>query len=138
MSSLSIAHYLPFPRIRILRQQVSGDARKAYLEAVPNKRFSPICHICGKRADRVHSQERRRVRDLDFGPARIWIRCLYRKIACSHCRFFLSSPGDSKTPSGCFPLNIFKVSLIFFFLLGKIRKRVGSSPFSLDISKSPC
>jgi len=26
------------------------------------------------------------VRDLDFGPARVWIRCLYRKIACSHCR----------------------------------------------------
>jgi transposase len=85
MSSLSIAYYFPFPRIRILRQQVSGDARKAYLEAVPNKRFRPICHICGRRADRVHSQERRWVRDLDFGPARVWIRCLYRKILCSHC-----------------------------------------------------
>jgi len=86
MSALSIAHYFPFPRIRILRQQVGGDARKAYLEAVPNKRFRPICHICGRRADRVHSQERRWVRDLDFGPARVWIRCLYRKIVCPHCQ----------------------------------------------------
>lgn len=85
MSALSIAHYFPFPRIRILRQKVSADGGKAYLEAVPNKRFRPICHICGKRADRVHSQERRWVRDLDFGPARVWIRCLYRKIICSHC-----------------------------------------------------
>lgn len=86
MSSLSIAHYFPFPRIRILRQQVSGDARKAYLEAVPDKRFRPICHICGRRADRVHSQERRWVRDLDFGPARVWIRCLYRKVICPNCQ----------------------------------------------------
>lgn len=86
MSTLSIAHYFPFPRIRILRQQIAGDARKAYLEAVPNKRFRPICHICGRRADRVHSQERRWVRDLDFGPARVWIRCLYRKIVCPHCQ----------------------------------------------------
>ena len=85
MSSLSIAHYFPFPRIRILRQKVSADAGKAYLEAVPNKRFRPICHLCGKPAARVHSQERRWVRDLDFGPARVWIRCLYRKIICPHC-----------------------------------------------------
>ena len=85
MSSLSIAHYFPFPRIRILRQKVSADAGKAYLEAVPNKRFRPICHLCGKPAARVHSQERRWVRDLDFGPARVWIRCLYRKILCPYC-----------------------------------------------------
>jgi len=85
MSALSITQYFPFPRVRIVRQRISGEARKAYLEAVPNKRFRPICHICGKRADRVHSQERRWVRDLDFGPARVWIRCLYRKIICSHC-----------------------------------------------------
>jgi len=86
MSALSIAHYFPFPRIRILRQRVSGDAGKAYLEAVSNKRFHPVCHICGRRADRVHSQERQWVRDLDFGPARVWIRCQYRKIICGHCQ----------------------------------------------------
>jgi len=86
MSSLSIAHYFPFPRVRILRQKVSGDARNAYLEAVPNKRFRPICHICGKPARRIHSQERRWVRDLDFGPARVWTHCLYRKVICPHCR----------------------------------------------------
>jgi len=77
MSALSIAHYFPCPRIRILRQRVSGDAGKAYLEAVPNKLFRPVCHIGGRGADRVHSQERQWVRDLDFGPARVWIRFKY-------------------------------------------------------------
>jgi len=86
MSALSISHYFPFPRVRIIRQEVTADAKKAYLEAVPNKRFRPICHLCGKPANRIHSRERRWVRDLDFGPARVWIRCLYRKIVCPHCR----------------------------------------------------
>lgn len=86
MSALSISHYFPFPRVRIIRQEVTADAKKAYLMAVPNKRFRPICHLCGKPASRIHSRERRWVRDLDFGPARVWIRCQYRKIICAQCR----------------------------------------------------
>ena len=86
MSALSISQYFPFPRVRIKRQWVLPDAKKAYLEAVPDSRFRPICHLCGKPANRIHSRERRWVRDLDFGPARVWIRCLYRKIFCPHCR----------------------------------------------------
>ena len=86
MSSLSITHYFPFPRVRILQQRISGDARGAYLKAVPNKRFQPICHICGKKATGIHSQEKRWVRDLDFGQARTWILCHYRKIVCPHCQ----------------------------------------------------
>lgn len=86
MSALSISHYFPFPRVRIKRQWVPPDAKKAYLEAVPDKRFRPICHLCGKPANRIHSRERRWVRDLDFGAARVWIRCQYRKIICVHCQ----------------------------------------------------
>jgi transposase len=86
MSALSISHYFPFPRVRIKRQWVPPDAKEAYLEAVPDRRFRPICHLCGKPANQIHSRERRWVRDLDFGPARVWIRCQYRKIICSHCR----------------------------------------------------
>ena len=86
MSSLSITHYFPFPRVRILRQRVSSDVQRAYLEAVPDKRFRPICHICRRQATGIHSQERRWIRDLDFGPARVWIRLKYRKIICMHCK----------------------------------------------------
>jgi len=63
-----------------------SDAQRAYLEAVPNKRLRPICHICGKPASGVHGQETRWVRELDFGPARVWIRCQHRKVICTHCQ----------------------------------------------------
>ena len=86
MSSLSIAHYFPFPRVRITRQKVFANATRAYLEMVPRKRFRPICHLCRRPAQRIHSQKSRWVRDLDFGSARVWIRCQYRKILCPHCR----------------------------------------------------
>ena len=98
MSVLSIAHYFPFPRVRITRQKVFSKATRAYLEAVPRKRFRPICHLCTRPASRVHSQERRWVRDLDFGPARVWIRCQYRKIICPHCRRTLIEELDLFDP----------------------------------------
>ncbi len=86
MSSLSITHYFPFLRVRILRQRVSGDGRRAYLEAVPNRRFCPIRHLCGRPVTGIHSQESRWFWDLDFGPARVWIHCHYRKVVCPHCQ----------------------------------------------------
>ncbi len=70
----------------IIRQRVFSDGQTAYLEAVPNRRFRPICHICRRQATGIHSQERRWIRDLDFGPARVWIRLEYRKIICMHCK----------------------------------------------------
>lgn len=86
MSALSIAHYFPFPRVRIVKQWVSENAERAWIEAVPNKRFHPICHICGSKGDRVHSQEKRSVRDLNFASAQVWIQCLYRKVVCHQCQ----------------------------------------------------
>jgi transposase len=61
-------------------------AERAWIEAVPNKRFHPICHICGSKGIRVHSQEERSLRDLNFASARVWIQCRYRKIVCSQCQ----------------------------------------------------
>jgi len=86
MSALSIAQYFPFPRVRIVKQWVSMHAERAWIEAIPDKRFQPICHICGSKGFRVHSQEKRSVRDLNFASARVWIQCLYRKIVCLQCQ----------------------------------------------------
>jgi len=98
MSGLSIAQYFPFPRIRIVQQQVWANAERAWIEAVPDKRFQPICHICGSKGIHVHSHEERLVRDLNFASTRIWIRCQYRKLICPHCQRILIEDLDLFDP----------------------------------------
>ena len=86
MSSLSIAHDFPFERVRIIQQEVSADALKAFIRVIPDQRFRPICHVCGQPCDRVHSEQNRTLRDLNFGSAQVWIHCRYRTLLCPYCR----------------------------------------------------
>lgn len=86
MSALSIRSYFPFPRVRITGQRVSEDVDRAWIEAVPDQRFHPVCHVCGSPAVGVHSEETRCVRDLDLASVRVTIHCQYRKIICSQCQ----------------------------------------------------
>jgi transposase len=98
MSTMSIAPYFPFPRVRIVEQWVGLEAEQAFIEVVPDKRFRPLCHRCGSRAIGVHSQHQRWVRDLNFASARVSIRCHYRKIACPQCRKILIEELDLFDP----------------------------------------
>jgi transposase len=86
MSTLSIAHYFPFRRIRIVSQCVSPKATKTWIKVVPDKRFHPLCHHCGSASRQIHSWEERPVRDLNFGTARVWLQCQYRKVFCPQCQ----------------------------------------------------
>jgi transposase len=86
MSLPTIAAYFPFRRIKIVNQAVTPEATEAHIEVQPDKRFQPICHGCGKRASGVHSWSRRKVRDLHFASARLWLTCQYRKVFCAHCQ----------------------------------------------------
>lgn len=86
MSSLSIAQYFPFCRVRIIHQRVSEGAERAWIKVVPDKRFRPLCHLCGSPSPRIHSHEQRTIRDLDFGSAQVWLHCQYRKVFCSQCQ----------------------------------------------------
>jgi transposase len=89
MSNLSIAGYFPFPRVVLDRQSVGavveGEQAHAVISATPSQVYNPKCSVCGSRTDRVHSVERRPVRDLDLGQHRIYINCQYRKLFCSTC-----------------------------------------------------
>ena len=85
MSALSIAPYFPFRRIKIINQTFSKDASKARIHIEPDKRFSPICHCCGKRTTSVHSWTERKVRDLNLAATAVLIDCHYRKLFCAHC-----------------------------------------------------
>lgn len=88
MSVLSIRPYLPFCRVRIVGQSVSAQGEIAWIEAEPDGRYRPICHVCGRPAAGVHSWDRRLLRDLNLGAARVWINCRYRKVCCRRCRSF--------------------------------------------------
>ena len=85
MSSLSIACYFPFRRVRITRQSVAAKADMAMIDVVPDKRFRPICHACGKPAGRIRQNEVRAIRDLNIGSASVHLRCTYRKVWCTNC-----------------------------------------------------
>jgi transposase len=85
MSSLSIAPYFPFRRVRLLSQFVIPEAGTVRIEVEPDRRFHPICHLCGHAGLRVHDWQRRSLRDLNLGSTKVWIDCSYRKVLCGHC-----------------------------------------------------
>jgi len=85
MSELSISPYFPFRRIKIVKQVVDKTASKAFINVVPDKRFHPVCHLCGQKVSSVHSWTQRSIRDLNLASARVWIRCEYRKLFCANC-----------------------------------------------------
>jgi transposase len=86
MSGISISPYFPFRRIKIVNQEVNDTASKALMDVVPDRRFQPICHLCGKASSSVHSWTQREVRDLNLASTQVWLRCEYRKLLCSHCQ----------------------------------------------------
>lgn len=89
MSSLSVTGYFPFERVVLSRQSVgkvySGETPQAWVEAQPSQRYLPKCSGCGG-TGRIHSMERRAVRDLDLGQHRVFINCEYRKLFCTTCK----------------------------------------------------
>ena len=85
MSELSISPYFPFRRIKILKQVVDKTASKAFINVVPDKRFHPVCHLCGQKVSSVHSWTQRFIRDLNLASTKVWIRCEYRKLFCANC-----------------------------------------------------
>jgi len=85
MSEMSITPYFPFRRIKIVKQVVDVPSSKAVIDAVPDKRFRPICHLCGQKIASVHSWTQRSIRDLNLASTQVWIRCEYRKLFCDNC-----------------------------------------------------
>jgi transposase len=87
MSNLSIADYFPFARVKVMSQNVHLDCEPAgtMIRLVPDERFRPICHECG-RPGTVHAAGLRRIlRDLAFGPAQTYLDVEYRRVWCPSC-----------------------------------------------------
>ena len=86
MSNLSIASYFPFMRIKIADQNVHDQAQASMIKLMPDLRYRPLCHDCGRQAATVHSQgHRRMVRDLNLATAEVWLNVEYRRVWCRQC-----------------------------------------------------
>lgn len=86
MSSCTIAAYFPFRRARLVKQSVSQQADMACIHIEPDKRFQPVCPLCGKQARAIHSWHKRLIRDLNIASAEVHLNCSYRRIHCGSCQ----------------------------------------------------
>jgi transposase len=87
MSSLSIAAYFPFERVKVVRQDVHLNLQLpgAQIRLEPDRRCRPLCHVCGQPAT-VHSGPMHRmVRDLNMAQAEVLLLVQYRRVWCHHC-----------------------------------------------------
>lgn len=85
MSTLSVAPYVPFRRVRLVSQELTEDGSASVLTLVPDGRCRPVCSGCGKSASAVHSQSRRSVRDLRLGARDVLLDLRQRKVRCLAC-----------------------------------------------------
>jgi len=87
MSDLSITRYLPFMRVKIVKQNIHGNQPdSALIKLSPDLRYRPICHDCNTPAATVHSQgHHRHIRDLSMACAQVWLEVEYRKVWCDNC-----------------------------------------------------
>ena len=87
MSSLSIAAYFPFERVKVVTQNVHLDLQLpgAQIRIEPDRRCRPLCRVCGRPAT-VHSGPMHRmVRDLNLAQAEVFLLVQYRRVWCPHC-----------------------------------------------------
>jgi transposase len=84
MSTMSIASYFPFTRVKVVAQNVHSEG--ALIRVRPDLRWHPLCHECQGPAGGIHSGGyRRMIRDLNFADRRVWLQVDYRKIWCPRC-----------------------------------------------------
>lgn len=83
MPRISIAPYFPFPRVKIVSQELSPGS--SVISVRPDERFVPLCGRCGEATRRQHSSKSRLIRDLDLAGFRVWLDCHIRNLFCSVC-----------------------------------------------------
>ena len=85
MSSLSIAPFFPWRRVKVTYVNTADGTRGAIVVVEPDQRFRPICHVCGA-SGAIHAHRRKFIRDLGFADFTMLLQVEHRKIRCNHCR----------------------------------------------------
>lgn len=71
--------------MRITYTNTVEGSRSAIVRVEPDRRYRPICHVCGK-PGAIHAHTRKFIRDLSFGGFTMLLQVEHRKIRCHHCR----------------------------------------------------
>lgn len=86
MSTITIAAYFPFARVKVVSQTAHPQSSSAQIRLQPDRRWRPLCHQCQTPAGSIHSAGHRRlVRDLNLADREVWLQIEYRKVWCSRC-----------------------------------------------------
>ena len=86
MSTITIAAYFPFARVKVVSQTAQPQSSSAQIRLQPDRRWRPLCHQCQTPAGSIHSVGHRRlVRDLNLADREVWLQIEYRKVWCSRC-----------------------------------------------------
>ena len=93
MSGIKLNAFFEFCRVRVTHQFFDSRNQEVQVTVDPNKRYRPICHICKRPAQGVHSYHRRMIRDMSVFEARTWIRYGYRKVRCRRCGIVVEDLG---------------------------------------------
>ena len=85
MPGCSVAGFFPWRRVRITYTNTVEGSRSAIVRVEPDRRFQPLCHVCGK-PGAIHAHTRKFIRDLSFGDFTMLLQVEHRKVRCRHCR----------------------------------------------------
>ena len=103
MSNYSITSLYPFRRVKVDDFYERKDPKLGEVQRVvltPDKRYTPLCHECGTKAETVHSNETRRLRDTKIAGKDSEIVYHYRKIKCPECEAIKVEKSDVTNSGG--------------------------------------
>jgi transposase len=84
VSKSSVAGFFPWRRVKVTYVNTVEASRAAIAVVEPDRRFQPICHVCGA-PGAIHAHTRKFIRDLNFGDFRMLLQVEHRKIRCHRC-----------------------------------------------------
>ncbi len=87
MSEIQVKPFFKFCRVTVLRQTVTEDKdiKTVKIRVRPDERYIPVCYRCKKGTKRIHSYNKRTIRDLNIFEAKTFISVIYRTVRCTVC-----------------------------------------------------
>jgi len=85
MSVCNIRTFYQFTRVKIVKNQYYEEDNLIVIHLEPDRRYLPVCSICGSNNCMIHSYRKRFVRDLPLATNKVILHYTYRRIICKSC-----------------------------------------------------